>query len=182
MPWRWALLRHELSAGSCELQYCAWHMLSRVWLFATLWTVARQSPPPMDFSRQDYWSEWPCPLPGRLLDPGIEPVSLGLAGLFFSTEPPGSTIVRSTYSIASLIRNAQKTRLWIDQLVQMVGAEAHRNLALHPRHNGTDSLKQCWKQQDRASLRSLCRGIRGEEALQRRHDRGRALRGRQRPR
>ena len=30
--------------------------LSRVWLFATLWTVALQAPLPMGFSRQEYWT------------------------------------------------------------------------------------------------------------------------------
>ena len=33
--------------------------LSRVWLFATLWTVAYQAPPSMGFSRQEYWSGLP---------------------------------------------------------------------------------------------------------------------------
>ena len=28
---------------------------SHVWLFVTLWTVARQAPLPMGFSRQEYW-------------------------------------------------------------------------------------------------------------------------------
>ena len=32
--------------------------LSRVWLFATLWIVAYQAPQSMDFSRQEYWSEF----------------------------------------------------------------------------------------------------------------------------
>jgi len=30
----------------------------------------------MGFSRQEYWSGLPCPPPGDLLDPGIEPTSL----------------------------------------------------------------------------------------------------------
>ena len=30
--------------------------LSRVWLFANLWTVARQAPLSTEFSRQEYWS------------------------------------------------------------------------------------------------------------------------------
>ena len=29
-------------------------------------------------SRQEYWSGWPCPTPGDLPDPGIEPVSPAL--------------------------------------------------------------------------------------------------------
>ena len=42
----------------------------------------------MGFSRQEYWSGLPCPLPGDLPNPGIEPASLmspALAGGFFTT-------------------------------------------------------------------------------------------------
>jgi len=40
------------------------------------------------FSRQEYWSELPCPPPGDLPDSGIKPeslASLALAGGFFTT-------------------------------------------------------------------------------------------------
>ena len=40
------------------------------------WTVAHQAPLFMEFSRQDYWSGLPCPPPGDLLDPGIDPCLL----------------------------------------------------------------------------------------------------------
>ena len=62
---------------------------SHVRLFMTPWTVALQSPLPMGFSRQEYWSELPFPPPGDLPDPGIEPASPALAGGLFTTEPPG---------------------------------------------------------------------------------------------
>ena len=42
----------------------------------------------MGFSRQEYWSGLPCPPPGDLPDPGIEPaplISPALAGRFFTT-------------------------------------------------------------------------------------------------
>ena len=58
---------------------------------ATPWTVAHQAPLSMEFSRQEHWSGLPCPPPGDLPNPGIEPVclmSLALAGEFFTTEPP----------------------------------------------------------------------------------------------
>ena len=42
---------------------------------ATPWTVAPQAPPSVGFSRQDYWSGVPCPSPGDLPYPGIEPGS-----------------------------------------------------------------------------------------------------------
>ena len=64
-------------------------LLSRVRLFATPCTVARQAHPSMEFSRQEYWSGLPFPSPGDLPDPGIKPLSPALAGGFFTTEPPG---------------------------------------------------------------------------------------------
>ena len=63
-------------------------LFSHVWLFATLWNVARQTPLTMRFPRQEYWSGLPCPPPGSLADPGIEPTSLtflALAGRIFYT-------------------------------------------------------------------------------------------------
>ena len=52
--------------------------LRRVRLFATPWTVAHQAPPPMEFSREEYWSGLPFPSPGDLPDPGIKPGSPAL--------------------------------------------------------------------------------------------------------
>ena len=63
--------------------------LSHVQLFATLWTVARQAPLSMGFSRQEYWSRLPFPSPGDLPDPGIEPGSPALQADTLSSEPPG---------------------------------------------------------------------------------------------
>ena len=51
-------------------------------------TIAHQSPLPVGFPRQEYWSGLPFPTPGDLPDPGIEPASLlssALAGRFFTT-------------------------------------------------------------------------------------------------
>ena len=42
---------------------------------ATVWTVALQAPLSMGFSRQEYWSGFPCPLAGDLPISGIEPRS-----------------------------------------------------------------------------------------------------------
>ena len=61
---------------------------SRVRLFATPWTAARQAPLSMGFSRQECWNRLPCPPPEDLPDPGIKPVFLmspELAGRFFTT-------------------------------------------------------------------------------------------------
>ena len=53
---------------------------------ATAWTVARQAPLPMGFSRQGYWSRLPFPSPGDLPDPGIEPGSPALQEESLPTE------------------------------------------------------------------------------------------------
>ena len=50
-------------------------LFSHVWLFVSLWTIARQAPVSMGFSRQEYGSGLPCSPPGHLPDPGIEPAS-----------------------------------------------------------------------------------------------------------
>ena len=47
--------------------------LSHVRLFATLWTVAYQALPSMEFSRQEYWSGLSFPSPRILPNPGIKP-------------------------------------------------------------------------------------------------------------
>ena len=47
-----------------------------------------QAPLSRGFSRQEFWSGLPCPPPGDLPHPGIEPFSLmspALAGEFFTT-------------------------------------------------------------------------------------------------
>ena len=53
-------------------------LLSHAQLFVIPWTVARQAPLSMAFSRQEYWSGFPFPPPGDLSDPGIEPMSPAL--------------------------------------------------------------------------------------------------------
>ena len=64
------------------------HVLSRIWLVATSWTVARWAPLSMGFPRQEYWSGLPFPTRRDLPNPGIKPMSLAcptLAGGFFTT-------------------------------------------------------------------------------------------------
>ena len=59
---------------------------------ATPWTRADQAPLSMGFSRQEYWSGVPCPPPGDLPKPEMEPTSPvcpALADGFFMAESPG---------------------------------------------------------------------------------------------
>ena len=63
---------------------------SHIWLFATLWTIARLAPLSMGFSRQEYWSGLPLPSPGDLPDPGIEPRSPAVEADTLTSEAPGT--------------------------------------------------------------------------------------------
>ena len=59
--------------------------------------ICAQTPLPMGFPRQKYWSGLPSPPPGDLPDPGIKPassVSPALAGGFFTNEPPGKPYIQ----------------------------------------------------------------------------------------
>ena len=64
-------------------------LLSHVGFFATLWTVAHQTPLSVGFSRQEQWNGLPFPPPGDLPGSGSEPASPVLTGGFFTTEAPG---------------------------------------------------------------------------------------------
>ena len=67
------------------------------------WTVARQAPLSMGFSRHEYHGGSPFPSPGDLPDPEIEPTSPALAGGFFTAEPPGTSTESGAFiSILSL--------------------------------------------------------------------------------
>ena len=68
--------------GSCV---CVLSRVTHVWFFAILWTVARQAPLSVEFSRQEfYWSGLSCPSPGDLPNSGTE-TSPALADGFFTT-------------------------------------------------------------------------------------------------
>ena len=57
--------------------------------FVIPWTVAREAPLCMGFSRQEHWSGLPFPSPGDLPDLEIEPGSPALQANSLPTEPPG---------------------------------------------------------------------------------------------
>ena len=74
---------------------------SHVRLFANPWIVTRQAPLFKGFSRREYWSGLPCPPPGYLPDPGIEPASLtppALAGELFTTGATWEALSVQTHS------------------------------------------------------------------------------------
>ena len=72
---------------------------------ATPWTVARQAPLFVGFSRQEYWSGLPCPPSGDFPDPGIKPASLAsleLTGGFFTTRATWEAITQQFPVICQL--------------------------------------------------------------------------------
>ena len=61
-------------------------------LCPTLWDpmdCSLPGPPPMGFSRREYWSGWPFPPPGDLPNPAIKPGSPALQADALPSEPPG---------------------------------------------------------------------------------------------
>ena len=62
--------------------------LSRVQLFAILWTIGHQAPLSMGFPRQEYWSGLPFASPGGPPNPGIKPKSPELQADSLPSEPP----------------------------------------------------------------------------------------------
>ena len=67
---------------------------------ATPWTIARQAPLSLEFSKQEDWSGLSFPSPGDLSDPGIEPGSSALQADSLPSKPLGN---REDY---------EKDRIW----------------------------------------------------------------------
>ena len=83
-----------------------WHVcvlshFGHVQLFATPWTVARQTPLSMGFSRQGYWSGLPYPSPKDLPDPDIEAPSP--TGQGDKWPRPGRELVRGALVFTALL-------------------------------------------------------------------------------
>ena len=75
---------------------------SRVRLFVTPRTVARQAPLSMGFSSQECWSGVPFPSPGDLPDPGIKPGSTEPQADSLSSEPPEKNMTAGTLTYIDL--------------------------------------------------------------------------------
>ena len=95
-------------------------VLSRRRLFLTPWTVACQAPLSMGFSRQEYWSGLPFPLPGDLPDPEIKSGSPALEADSLPSEVHCSVWTRSysTIQAAALIEEASGSR--VDHVLETI--------------------------------------------------------------
>ena len=93
--------RHPLwkESGRSFTGKCVCAVVSVVSHSAAPWTVNCQAPLSMGFSRQEHRSGLPCPPPGDLPDPGIEPVSLtsrALTGGFLTTRATWGALSSTT--------------------------------------------------------------------------------------
>ena len=76
--------------------------------FVTPWTLPHQAPLPMGFSRWDYWSGLPFPVPGCLPDPEMEPMSPALqVDSLLLPEKPDTTMDKHKHSLT-----ARQEREW----------------------------------------------------------------------
>ena len=77
---------------------------------------------PSGFSRQEYWNGLPCPPPGDLPNPGIEPRSLTFAGGFLPSEPLGKpdTNIRRTKMLSW---SSSQSRSYSSQMISWVLAQ-----------------------------------------------------------
>ena len=110
---------------------------SHVLLFAILWTIACQAPLSMGFSRQEHWSGLPCPPPGDLPDPGMEPASLmspALAGRFFTTS--------ATWEAPKIRIQGSKKKKIRKHLMSFPPSSQGGSYNQMP--NLTVGLKECW--------------------------------------
>ena len=76
-------------------------LLSRVWLFATLWTVDYLAPLSVEFSRLGHWSGLPFPSPGDLPNPG----SPALPADSLTYEPRGKPKSNQYNVLIALVKN-----------------------------------------------------------------------------
>ena len=79
--------------------------------YVTPWTAAHQASLFMGFSRQEHWSELPCPPPGDLPNPGIKPVSFSspaLTGRFYTTSTTWEVLYEA-YFLSAISMNRNRT-------------------------------------------------------------------------
>ena len=80
----------------------------------TPWTVARQAPLSLEFSRQEDWSGLPFPPPRNISDPRTESESVAppaLASRFFTAEPPGKPIKLLHFTVMLILHMKSKKLL-----------------------------------------------------------------------
>ena len=100
------LFSHSVMCDSCNPMDC----------------VAHQAPLSMGFFRQEYWSGLPCPAPGDLPNPGIEPIFPALADGFFTAEPPGKQPIKASradiiFHVLPKVKLRTRKFLWFFKII-----------------------------------------------------------------
>ena len=100
----------------------------------------------MEFSRHEYWSGLPFPIPGTLPDSGIELTSPAMAGRFFTAESPEKPIY-SSFTLTSLVAQTVKCLSAMQETqVRSLGPEdpLEKEMAIH---SSTTAWKIQWMEE-----------------------------------
>ena len=104
--------------------------LSRAQLLSTPWTAAYQAPPPMGFSRQEYWSgvPLPSPIPGAMTSQ-LQVLDMYIYCVYkqaFSRSPKSKNAIHSGFIIKIMKMHTEKNEnncpdyingcLWLEKL------------------------------------------------------------------
>ena len=139
---------HFMVSSQLALQHVLPSCISHVHLFVTPWTIAHQAPLSMGSSRQEYWSGLPCPLPGDLLHPRIEPKSHVAPALWADSlplvppgKPHGCLVTQLCLSLCNPIDCPCQAPLWMGilqaEILEWVAMPSSRESS-QPR-NGTQA-------------------------------------------
>ena len=100
---------------------------------------------PLEFSRQEYWNRLPCPAPGDLPNPGIEPASLRSQAVAGSLPlaPPGKPKNESCSVMSNSLRPHGLYSPW-NSLGQNTGVGSHSLLqGIFPTQESSQGLLHC---------------------------------------
>ena len=92
--------------------------VSRVWLFATPWTIAHQAPPSTEFSRQEYWSGLPFPSLEDLPIQGSNLSLLHCKQILLPSEPRGKLLLSKWFVKSQSWRHYRKSTIQTLTLMQ----------------------------------------------------------------
>ena len=111
--------------------------LSCVQLFATLWTVAYQTPPSMEFSRQEYWSGLPFPSikMAKKMDNMKCGQGCGAIGIFIHCSVQFSSVTQSCPTLCNPMNHSTPGLPVHHQLPEFTQTHVHRiGDAIQPSH------------------------------------------------
>ena len=148
-PERW-LLERNMDVCTCVFN------CSVVSESLTPWTAAHQAPLSMGFSRQEHWSGWPCPPPGDLPNPGIEPRSPHCRQILYRLSHQGGP-ERNISGSYSRIRISCQAKLFVCVSACVRERPTTWKVSLPTRWVGRQAGKQ-WERKDISGTRDkLCK-------------------------